>query len=128
MTSITTPFTEEQVKSLNEYQKSEHVHPYTCGNDSCHHVPLIATKEGWTCPQCYNWTQTWCHDFTADWSWKAIDGIIGINGVPHRIVEEPCGMCDGSGKAQKLSGFKEDEDCPFCDGTGVHIKWEKVLE
>lgn len=52
--------------------------------------------------------------------------IIGINGVPYRIIEESCGMCDGKGTAHKLSGFREDEECPLCEGTGLHIKWEKV--
>jgi DnaJ-class molecular chaperone len=49
--------------------------------------------------------------------------IIGINGKSYCIEEEPCNMCDGTGKAQKLSGFRDDEDCPFCDGTGIHIRW-----
>ena len=56
------------------------------------------------------------------------EGIIGINGEPYRIEGEPCGLCDGTGKAQKLSGFSPDEDCPLCDGTGLHIKWVKVQE
>lgn len=56
------------------------------------------------------------------------DGVIGINGKPYRIIEEPCLLCDGTGKAQKLSGFHEEEDCPLCDGTGLHFKWEELRQ
>ncbi len=67
---VTAPFTEEQVKSLNAYQKSQYVHPYTCvcGN----HIPLIATKDGWVCKKCA-YKQNWAHNFTADWSWKVME-------------------------------------------------------
>lgn len=60
---IETPFTDEQVKSLNDYQASGDFHPYTCGNDS-RHRKLAATKEGWHCPDC-DYTQKWAHGFSA---------------------------------------------------------------
>jgi hypothetical protein len=44
---IEAPWNQEQVDSLNEYQKCGLVHPYTCtacGED------LHATKDGWVCP------------------------------------------------------------------------------
>ena len=69
-------FTEEQVKELNEYQKSGRFHPYTCGRngknceikvdlknetrDWAKDGVLIATTNGWVCP-CGEYTQDWAH-------------------------------------------------------------------
>lgn len=64
------PWTEEQVNNLNEYQAFRQHHPFTCGTKGCNHVSLVATKDGWTCPNCKKWVQTWAHDFMADGSWK----------------------------------------------------------
>ncbi|MCK9593435.1 MAG: hypothetical protein M0Q91_15625 [Methanoregula sp.] len=49
--------------------------------------------------------------------------LIGIGDALYSIHEEKCHMCDGTGKAQKLSGFKETDDCIFCEGTGIRIIW-----
>lgn len=57
--TITAPWTEEQVRNLNEWQKCESVHPFTCGTDGCDGI-LIASTEGWTCPKC-DYTQKWAH-------------------------------------------------------------------
>lgn len=54
---IKTPFTEEQIKKLNIQQNSGRVHPYTCGNVDCRAI-LIATEEGWICPNC-DYKQNW---------------------------------------------------------------------
>jgi hypothetical protein len=67
---VVAPFTEDQVNSLNDYQTIGPYHPFTCGNDNCHHITLIATRDGWECPNCHKWRQNWCHPFMADWSWK----------------------------------------------------------
>lgn len=67
---IEAPFTDEQVKSIDAFQKNKYMPKFTCGNDSCNHVALTVTKDGFSCPQCYNWSQNWCHDFMADWSWR----------------------------------------------------------
>jgi hypothetical protein len=69
-----TPWTEDQLNSLNGFQACEYFHPFTCGQrepDNKPHV-LFATKDGWTCPMCNPnlVCQTWCHEFMADWSWK----------------------------------------------------------
>lgn len=63
-------FTPEEVKSLNEYQRSKYWHPFTCGN-GCD-VNLIASVEGWSCPGC-EYTQDWAHDFMKDGSWRHAD-------------------------------------------------------
>lgn len=68
------PFTPEQVKQLNEYQKDDRFHPYTCGGnrgDQAHKVyaekrgedlgQLVATEEGWICPVC-DYKQDWAHE------------------------------------------------------------------
>lgn len=62
---IYTPWTEEQVKNLNNYQKREDVHEYTCGY--CRKA-LIATKDGWICV-CGKHKQDWCLDWTANSEW-----------------------------------------------------------
>jgi hypothetical protein len=64
------PFTEDQVKSISEFQESPYWHPFTCGNDSCDHVTLGIARDGFFCPNCHNWKQDWAHSFMADYSWK----------------------------------------------------------
>ncbi len=61
------PFSPEQVASLEGYQKCGYFHPFTC--DRCR-ADLKPTESGWICSvdgcEC---TQDWCHDFMADNSW-----------------------------------------------------------
>lgn len=66
------PWTKEVVDKLNEHQRSDQVHPYTCGNnraDEAHRKYaldnnlhdwgiLLATEQGWVCPVC-DYTQNW---------------------------------------------------------------------
>lgn len=54
-------FTEDEVKSLNEFQKSGIMHPFTCGKCS---NDLIATTDGWKCEdeKC-DYVQDWAHDW-----------------------------------------------------------------
>lgn len=63
---IKSPFTDEQVKALNEYQHSGAFHEFTCGS-LIHPMGkdnlLIATNNGWKCPNC---------DYTQDWAWSAM--------------------------------------------------------
>lgn len=53
------PWTNEEVGSLAEYQRTTRFHPYTCGNDS-RHPHLVPTRAGWVCDAC-DYTQTWAH-------------------------------------------------------------------
>lgn len=69
MSIIKAPFTEEQIKSLEEWQKGIRFHPFTCcSHDGCdrnsqpNNGELIPTKDGLICP-CGKWKQDWCHDF-----------------------------------------------------------------
>ncbi len=56
------PFTDEQVRRLNKWQKSGKIHPFTCGgSDNCRSI-LIPTNNGWICPNC-DYKQDWCHSF-----------------------------------------------------------------
>lgn len=50
------PWSEETINNLNASQEREDRHPYTCGKNSDH--ILIATAEGWKCPEC-GYTQDW---------------------------------------------------------------------
>lgn len=68
-------WTEDQVRSLNEFQKSGVFHPFTCGGNrtDANHLDgegvLVATQEGWVCPYC-DYRQTWCYPWMIDWTWK----------------------------------------------------------
>jgi hypothetical protein len=56
---IRAPFTKEQCDRLNAYQEAHVFHPFTCGN-GCRRSVLVATPEGWKCPDC-DYTQDWAH-------------------------------------------------------------------
>jgi hypothetical protein len=71
------PWTEDEVKSLNEYQTAGEVHPFTCVNTT---IPthagdgrLVATAGGWRCsdPAC-QYHQEWAWSWMADGSWKQL--------------------------------------------------------
>jgi hypothetical protein len=66
--TVFAPWSDDQVKSLNAFQRSAKVHPYTCGGDVCHEV-LVATMNGWVCRSC-GYTQNHATDFSANWVWK----------------------------------------------------------
>ena len=57
---VRAPWTEEQVKNLQEWQASSTVHSFTCRQNSLHQ--LVPTVRGWICPFC-DYTQDWAHDF-----------------------------------------------------------------
>ena len=65
-------FSDEEVKNLNDYQNAGVMHPFTCEN-GC--GVLIATNEGWHCPEC-GYRQYWAHDFmlSGEWRKSAIGG------------------------------------------------------
>ncbi len=73
------PFSSDQVLSLKEHQKCQHIHPFTCGD--CGAI-LEPTTDGWICPvDGCEYTQNWCNshmaDSTADcMSEKARDAIL----------------------------------------------------
>lgn len=88
MDTVYAPFTEDQVDSLNWYQRTSSFHEFTCGNDNCpgkRHVSynpkykppepaptgdmLVATANGWICPSC-DYTQNWAHLYMANWAWE----------------------------------------------------------
>lgn len=75
MNQIKAPWTDEQVKALNDWQKRPTFHPFTCGAIEPHPVgppgsetfryvetnrTLIAFNDGWHCPTC---------SYTQDWAW-----------------------------------------------------------
>jgi len=72
---IKTPWTSEQVKALNLYQKSSLMHPYTCGGnrkDKNHLVGegvLAASENGWFCPYC---------DYKPDWASTVLIKIVEL--------------------------------------------------
>lgn len=73
------PWTDEEVKSLNDYQASGYFHPFTCPNrgDDPHRDrdgedtgQLVADKEGFICRDCM-YEQKWAWGWMADGSWRA---------------------------------------------------------
>ena len=75
MSDIKAPWTPDQVNSLNEFQKSGVMHPFTGNNDM---LPdgediLIAHEDGWHSLNDPNYTQDWAHHWMADWSWYQLD-------------------------------------------------------
>ena len=91
MNKILVPFTEEQVKRLNEYQQSGIFHPFTCCSPenipectrAVHEVDgkvvggtsdglLIATTEGWICP-CGKYKQNWTWGWMTELKFKVTD-------------------------------------------------------
>lgn len=66
------PWTEDQVASLNGYQQCDLYHPFTGQNrqPNSDETILIATPEGWVEFDGGPVVQTWAHEFMLDWSWK----------------------------------------------------------
>lgn len=66
------PWTEKQVKSLNDFQDARIYHPFTCsggqGGNGCHQN-LVATTDGWRCPKC-GYEQNWADGFMANDGWR----------------------------------------------------------
>lgn len=85
---IHAPWTRSEVRALNTYQRSGIFHEFTCGAlvrvlpgdrqlfdgavtvanvvaESCG-AALVATADGWCCPRCGQWKQTWAHRFMAE--------------------------------------------------------------
>ena len=57
-------WTEKQTDNLNKYQNCACFHPYTCGgikNGRDCRVILVATQDGWVCPDKCGYTQKWAH-------------------------------------------------------------------
>lgn len=75
--TIVAPWTDEQVETLNAFQRSGFFHPFTCGERDERHQQyretngdrddglLVAYNDGWRCPVC-DWRQNWAHSFMAD--------------------------------------------------------------
>ena len=101
MDTIEAPWSGEQVRSLNGFQRSRAVHPFTCprshltvaddqpddrghlwrdagGDDDPYpfcfdHVRLVADHDGWWCTaQTCDYTQSWAWEFMADGGWREV--------------------------------------------------------
>lgn len=75
---VEAPWTDEQVRRLNDFQNSGAFHPFTCPEqrevshnkgEAHKDTDLIATNDGWVCPEC-DYTQNWAHKgmLETDWS------------------------------------------------------------
>jgi hypothetical protein len=63
--TIHAPWTADQVKNLNRFQREAHMHPFTCGR-CVPHATLVATIDGWYCPNGCDYRQAWATAFMAD--------------------------------------------------------------
>ena len=75
MSKVNAPFTPDQVKSLNEYQESGVMHPFTGNNDILPGMEediLVAEEDGWHSLHDPEYFQDWAHHWMADWSWKQL--------------------------------------------------------
>lgn len=64
MSKITAPWTIEQARALNKWQRLGYVHEFTCPRDHEDRA-LVASTVGWLCPHC-DYMQDWAHDFMCD--------------------------------------------------------------
>jgi hypothetical protein len=71
------PFTDEEVRILDLWQKNDYLHPYTC----CDHKPMTATSEGLKCDDCGK-LQEWVHDFSLRESAATYNPIKIVDGKP----------------------------------------------
>ena len=82
------PFSDAQVESINGFQRSGVMHPFTCPvDDPVHSVDshLVATPAGMHCPAdgC-EYRQDWVHEFMADGQWR--DGARQLAELGFRVV------------------------------------------
>ncbi len=65
------PWTDDQVASLNGYQASGVMHPFTgTRGPNGEETVLIATTDGWLEREGGPVVQTWAHPFMTNWDWK----------------------------------------------------------
>jgi hypothetical protein len=65
------PWSADQVESLNAFQVSDVMHPFTGKRGpNGEETVLIATPGGWVEKENGPIVQTWAHEFMTDWSWK----------------------------------------------------------
>ena len=60
------PWTFEEVRALNQWQKRGDIHPFMCGglsNGASCATDLLATTNGWVCPNGCGYTQDWAYGF-----------------------------------------------------------------
>jgi hypothetical protein len=68
---VRAPWTDDQAASLNAFQRSGMLHPFTCAAEGCREV-LAASPSWWACPEAgCGYVQDWAHPGMADWSWQA---------------------------------------------------------
>jgi hypothetical protein len=62
------PWSDDQVLSLTQYQKSEIFFPFICTEKDV----LNATKVGLVCDRC-GMSQSWAYDWTLNWHWRTLE-------------------------------------------------------
>lgn len=73
MSMLFAPWTDDQVASLNAYQQSGKLHPFTGERGpNGEETVLIATKDGWVEREGGPVVQVWAHLVMCDWSWGEI--------------------------------------------------------
>lgn len=82
---IRAPFTDDQVASINAYQRSDTPRPYSCrARPGPRHGLLIATADRFGCPDC-DYTRQGCYVWLGDWAWRnATSTEISLSARPYR--------------------------------------------
>lgn len=113
---IYAPWCADTVDALNKFQRLGYVHEFTCPGHDEGDRTLVATRNGWICPNC---------DYRQEWAWAHM-----LNPPPNlraalRATEQPapeglrkvllqaCPHCDFS------CGQRGMDRCGKCDGTGA---------
>lgn len=78
---VDAPWTDEQVRDLNEFQACGYVHPFTCDGDHPDRT-LVATPEGWKCRHC-DYRQPWAWSFMTQGAPPISKGVVGL--LPTRV-------------------------------------------
>lgn len=73
--NVVAPFTDDEVHSLNEFQKCGFLHPFTC---ECGEE-MVADNAGWLCEKCNDHVQDWAVRMMTDMSWKQLKKVSGTN-------------------------------------------------
>ena len=65
------PFTDEEVASMNAYQACGHGHPFTGKRGPMGEETILrATPDGWVEVEGGPIVQRWAHVWMTDWSWR----------------------------------------------------------
>lgn len=115
---VEAPFTQEQCASLNQYQFSGVMHPFTCAREhgGRGHVLLVALPNYWVCPhELCDYTQGWAWRWMADWTWLSWRDEQERLGFLNPELRQRAARETPESSTEDLSEPDEPEQCPHCE-------------